>query len=101
MNKNQFKYIYVFKTPGTEEQPSQEIELIGSFNIEKVIRTMFQPDGRLTVLLDDFNERVMKEPDIDLKTNRLKGYKSIRETVQSEIHLSKEEGLRFLELTCL
>jgi hypothetical protein len=75
-------------------RPSRE-----SLNINKVIRTLENDEKGLIVILDDFNERVTQQPDIDIKTNKMKGYKSVRETVQSEIELNPEDAQRFLELT--
>jgi len=74
-------------------------EFKASFNIEKVIRSLTNEDGSIIVILDDFNERVTDQPDIDLKTNKFKGYKKVRETVQSEIVLSIEDGARFYQST--
>jgi hypothetical protein len=85
---NQFFY-----TRKTEEKEYRD-----SFNINKVIRSVTHTDGSVIVLLDDFNERVSQEPDIDLKTNKMKGYKNVRQTVQSEIYLSVEDGERFFKL---
>jgi len=76
-----------------------EKEFKASFNIEKVIRSLTNEDGSIIVILDDFNERVTDQPDIDLKTNKFKGYKKVRETVQSEIVLSAEDGARFYQST--
>ncbi len=87
--KNQFIYTAVIA----------EKEYKASFNIEKVIRSLSEENGSVIVILDDFNERVTQQPDIDLKTNKFKGYKNVRETVQSEIHLTPEDGKRFYELT--
>jgi hypothetical protein len=69
-----------------------------SLNINKVIRTLENDEGGLIVILDDFNERVTQQPDIDLKTNKMKGYKNVRETVQSEIVLNEEDATRFINL---
>jgi hypothetical protein len=87
--KNQFIYTAVIA----------EKKAKASFNLEKVIRSLSQEDGSVIVLLDDFNERVTQQPDIDLKTNKFKGYKNVRETVQSEIVLSAEDGARFYQST--
>lgn len=76
-----------------------EKEFKASFNLEKVIRSLTNEDGSIIVILDDFNERVTQQPDIDVKTNKFKGYKSVRETVQSEIVLSAEDGARFYQST--
>lgn len=70
-----------------------------SFNINKVIRSITHLDGTMIVILDDFNERVTQKPDINPKNNKFSGYKSVRETVQSEIVLSIEDGERFYQLT--
>jgi hypothetical protein len=69
-----------------------------SLNINKIIRSVTHTDGTVIVILDDFNERVTQQPDIDVKTNKMKGYKNVRETVQSEIYLSVEDGERFFNL---
>jgi hypothetical protein len=87
--KNQF--IYTIKD-------KDEKEYKASFNINKVIRSITHTDGTIIVILDDFNERVTQEPDIDTKNNKLRGYKNVRQTVQSEIILLKEDGERFFNL---
>lgn len=87
--KNQFFYTASFE--GKEYK--------ASLNLNKVIRSMSNDEGGLIVILDDFNERVTQQPDIDLKTNKFKGYKNVRETVQSEITLNKEDAERFIRLT--
>jgi hypothetical protein len=76
-----------------------EKEYVASLNINKVIRTLTDVDGHLIVILDDFNERVTQQPDIDIKTNKMKGFKSVRETVQSEIVLNAEDAQRFINIT--
>ena len=76
-----------------------EKEYVASLNINKVIRTLTDVDGHLIVILDDFNERVTQQPDIDIKTNKMKGFKSVRETVQSEIVLNAEDAERFIKIT--
>lgn len=76
----------------------EDVEYKDSLNVNKIIRSVTHTDGTVIVILDDFNERVTQEPDIDLKTNKMKGYKTVRQTVQSEIILSKEDGVRFYQL---
>lgn len=76
-----------------------EKKYLASLNINKVIRSLENDEGELIVILDDFNERVTQQPDIDLKTNRVKGMKNVRETVQSEIVLNKEDKERFEKIT--
>ena len=72
-----------------------------SLNINKVIRSLATDSGSLIVILDDFNERVTQQPDIDIKTNKMKGFKNVRETVQSEIELNAEDAQRFIDLTTI
>jgi hypothetical protein len=86
--KNQFFYT---ATIGNKEY-------IASLNVNKVIRTLENDEAGLIVILDDFNERVTEQPDIDLKTNKMRGFKKVRETVQSEITLNKEDAARFINL---
>jgi len=86
--KNQFFYTAVIA----------DKEYIASLNINKVIRTLENDEAGLIVILDDFNERVTEQPDIDLKTNKMRGFKKVRETVQSEITLTKEDTDRFINL---
>jgi hypothetical protein len=81
-----------------EDGTQVEKEFKDSFNIEKIIRSVTHTDGTIIVILDDFNERVSEEPDIDLKTNKFKGYKKVRQTVQSEIVLSPQDGERFFDM---
>lgn len=76
-----------------------EKEYVASLNINKIIRTLANDAGGLIIILDDFNERVTEQPDIDLKTNKFKGMKKVRETVQSEIELNADDALKFIKLT--
>lgn len=74
-------------------------EYVASLNVNKIIRTLANDAGGLIIILDDFNERVTEQPDIDLKTNKFKGMKKVRETVQSEIELNADDALKFINLT--
>jgi hypothetical protein len=86
--KNQFFYTAIIG----------DKEYIASLNVNKVIRTLENDEAGLIIILDDFNERVTEQPDIDLKTNKFKGMKKVRETVQSEITINKEDAARFIKL---
>lgn len=86
--KNQFFYTAIIG----------DKEYIASLNVNKVIRTLENDKAGLIVILDDFNERVTQQPDIDIKTNKMKGFKNVRETVQSEIELNAEDTKRFINL---
>ena len=72
-----------------------------SFNVSKVIRSITMEDGRTLVLLDDLHERSQDVPDIDVKTNKMKGVKRQRDTYQTEIYLSVDDAARFEKLTSL
>lgn len=74
-------------------------EYLASLNVNKIIRTLANDEGGLIIILDDFNERVTQQPDIDIKTNKMKGFKSVRETVQSEIELNADDAQKFIKLT--
>lgn len=89
--KNQFFYT---RTDG-------EKTFKDSFNVNKVVRSLTMEDGRTLVLLDDLHERAQEVPDIDLKTNRMKGMKRQKDTFQSEIYLSPEDAVRFEQATSL
>jgi hypothetical protein len=74
-------------------------EYLASLNVNKIIRTLANDEGGLIIILDDFNERVTEQPDIDLKTNKMRGFKKVRETVQSEIELNADDAQKFIKLT--
>ncbi len=98
--KNQFFYTTKRELPFQEGQTEPKFQdFRDSFNMNKVIRSVTHIDGTVIVILDDFNERVMEKPDIDTKKNIVRGIKKVRETVQSEITLTAEDGVRFFNLT--
>lgn len=95
------QFFYTRKVTTQREADEQPIikEYRDSFNVDMVIRSVQMENGETIVLLKDFHERVTSEPEIDLKTNKMKGYKNVRQTVQSEITLSTEDTERFYKLT--
>jgi len=93
--KNQFVYTRMLE----DESSNKTIYVKDSFNIEKVVRTITMDDGRTLVLLDDLHERVQEVPDVNPKTGKMTGMKRERNTFQSEIYLTKEDGERFLLIT--
>ena len=98
--QNQFFYTRKELVSGTPENPEFK-EYRDSFNVEKVVRTLTMEDGRLFVLLDDLHERAQQVPDVDPKTNKMRGYKRERNTFQSEIYLDPADAERFLKLTSI
>ena len=60
-----------------------------------VIRSVENEDGTVLVLLNDLHERSRDVPDINVKTNKVVGMKRQRDVFQSEITISKEDGIRF------
>ncbi len=98
--KNQFFYTRKELKSGTPENPVYNM-FTDSFNMNKVIRTIGIEDGRLLVLLDDLHERAQEMPDVDPRTNKVKGVKRQRNTFQSEIYLEPEDVQRFREATSI
>lgn len=98
--QNQFFYTRKELVSGTPENPEFK-EYRDSFNINKVVRSLTIEDGRLLILLDDLHERAQQVPDVDPKTNKMKGYKRERNTFQSEIYLDPADAERFLKATSI
>ena len=98
--QNQFFYTRKELVSGTPENPEFK-EYRDSFNINKVVRTVAMEDGRLLVLIDDIHERAQEVPDVDAKTNKMKGYKRVRNTFQSEIFLDPSDAIRFYSATSI
>lgn len=69
-----------------------------SFNVNMVIRSVEYEDGTRLVLLNDIHERSREVPEINPKTNVIKGYKRQRDVFQSEIMLNAEDNARFKAL---
>jgi hypothetical protein len=97
---NQFFYTRKELVSGTPENPEFK-EFRDSFNINKVIRSVTIEDGRLLVLLDDLHERAQEVPDVDPRTNKVKGVKRQKNIFQSEIYLDPTDAIRFQQLTSI
>ena len=98
--KNQFFYTRKELKSGTPDNPVYNV-FRDSININKVIRTVAIEDGRLLILLDDIHERAQDVPEIDPRTNKMKGVKRQRNTFQSEIYLEGEDVERFYNATSI
>ncbi len=98
--KNQFFYTRKELKSGTPENPVYN-EFRDSFNINKVIRSVAIEDGRVLVLLDDIHERAQEMPEIDPRSNKVKGIKRQRNTFQSEIYLEGQDVERFYNATAI
>jgi hypothetical protein len=98
--RNQFFYTRKELKSGTPENPVYN-EFTDSFNMDKVVRSFSIEDGRALVVLDDFREIAQEVPDVDIRTNKVKGVKRQRNTFQSEIYLEPEDAKRFYELTSI
>jgi hypothetical protein len=98
--RNQFFYIRKELKSGTPDNPVYN-EFLDSFSLDKVVRTLTIEDGRVLVLLDDLHERSQEVPDVDVRTNKVKGVKRQRNTFQSEIYLESEDAVRFFQLTSI
>ncbi len=53
------------------------------------------------MLLDDLHERAQEVPDVDPKTNKMRGVKRVKNTFQSEIYLDPADAERFLKVTSI
>ena len=98
--KNQFFYTRKELKSGTPENPVYNT-FRDSINMNKVIRSVGIEDGRLLILLDDLHERAQEVPEVDARTNKVKGIKRQRNTFQSEIYLEPEDVQRFYEATSI
>jgi hypothetical protein len=98
--KNQFFYTRKELKSGTPENPVYNT-FRDSINMNKVIRSVGIEDGRLLILLDDLHERAQEVPEVDVRTNKVKGVKRQRNTFQSEIYLEPEDVQRFYEATSI
>jgi hypothetical protein len=98
--KNQFFYTRKELKSGTPDNPVYNV-FRDSFNINKVIRSVAIEDGRVMILLDDLHERAQEVPDIDPRTNKMKGMKRQKNTFQSEIYLEGEDVERFYNATSI
>lgn len=94
--KNQFFYTRKELKSGTPENPVYN-EFKDSFNINKVVRALTIEDGRMLILLDDLHERSQEVPDVDPRTNKMRGMKRQRNTFQSEIYLEPADAERFFK----
>jgi hypothetical protein len=72
-----------------------------SFNTECVVRTVELENGGRIILLNDGHEMSVDTPDIDVRTNKVKGTIRKREWYVSEIHLDKEDSGKFIQLTSI
>jgi len=95
--KNQFFYTRTAAVAGSADITEHR----ESFNMDKVVRSVQLEDGRTLILMDDIHERTVETPDIDTKTNKMKGVKRERNTYQSEIYLDAPDALRFYNLTAI
>ena len=98
--KNQFFYTRKELKSGTPENPVYN-EFRDRFNVNKVIRSVAIEDGRIMILLDDLHERAQEVPEIDPRTNKVKGVKRQKNTFQSEIYLEGEDVQRFYDATAI
>jgi hypothetical protein len=98
--QNQFFYTRKELVSGTPENPEFK-EFRDSFNVNKIVRSVTMEDGRVLILLDDIHERAQEVPDVDPKTNKMKGYKRVKNTFQSEIYLDPADAIRFFNLTTI
>jgi hypothetical protein len=85
---------FYYKRKGKDEKVFTD-----SFNTEFVTRTVELEDGGRVVLLNDGHEFTQTTPEIDLRTNKVKGVKKERIWVCSEIYLDEDDSKKFLNQT--
>lgn len=100
MSKNQFFFVRKEQiSPSEGEIEIKFKEYRDSFNVNKIIRSLSLMDGRVLVLLDDFNERFQ---DVSMKNSKgvITAYKREKGMFQTEIYLTEKEDVeRFYKLT--
>ncbi len=101
--RNQFFYTMEYTvTNGAPTRANEEpitMRRMASFNIEKVIRSVETEDGKLIVILDDFHEETKQV--IVHNQNGKPIPKMETQMLQSEIHLTEEDKIRFRTATSL
>ena len=95
--RNQFIYTEEVTMPAAKGvEPEVQIRK-NSFNVDYVLRAIQMDGGGLLLLLDDLHERWQDVP--SMTKNGKKMIKREKDTFQSEIRLSKEEGERFFKIS--
>ena len=89
--RNQFFYTVI------SEDPKVESKMEGSFNMEKVIRSVEYEPGKLVILMDDFHPETSMRPTPG-KNGKISMVKSV-ETLSSQIHLNEEDSSRYKAVT--
>jgi len=113
MEKTHFYYTTTKEVPPVKED--KENGVIGtdsysitehhSFDIERIVRIITLQEDEMLVLLDDLHERWETRPQIHPKTQKPKFNKKgdlmterVKDTFQSEIRLTKKQGLELLKI---
>lgn len=90
MVPNQFYYI-------VEEAKDEKPALTGSFNLNKVVRTMNYDGDKIAIMLDDIHEIVRTVP-VPGKNGKIT-QATRREEICSEIYLNDADSARYKALT--
>lgn len=113
MENKHFVYTTTKEIPPIEEDKEKGIEAkegysvteYHSFDVSRILRVITIADDTMLVLLDDLHERYENRPKVNPKTQRplfdKKGeliIERVKDTFQSEIHLTKEQGMELLSL---
>ena len=105
--KRQFSYKRTLEKTVKEGEKEKKVKttVIDSFDISKIKRTIVMEDETRLVLLDDLHERYENRPQVHPKTQQPKFdrkgqmmFERVKDTFQTEISLSKEEGKELLKL---
>jgi len=95
------QFYYTRKEPVAPTTEGEELTFKtfqDSMNLDKVIRSIGLEDGQRLILLDDLHERY-KEVPIRNKQGKVTSIKQVKDAFQSEIYLSAEDSVRFVEAT--
>jgi len=113
MEKTHFFYKTTREVPPVQEDTEKGIIGIDgytvteyhSFDVNRVIRVLTLQNDEVLVLLDDLHERWETRPQIHPKTQKPRFDKKgnlmterVKDTFQSEIKLTKEQGLELLKI---
>ena len=114
MEKTQFVYKRTIKIPPVMEEDGTTVkeegynkDVLDSFDVDRIIRTMETDDGRRLVLLDDLHERFETKPKVNhkgtIQFNKQGApiMERVKDAFQSEIYLSEEEGKQLLTLIAI
>lgn len=92
---NQFYYVAEEAKEASEGKPAKK-EILGSFNVNMVVRTL-QFENKCVILLNDFHEMTSSVPQYN-KQGKPSGTVNRKEMTYSEIFLNEADSARYRAL---